>query len=212
MSDLKDSTSVVTSKSPALSISSVEAQRASPASFSVGSSSSMGFINSTNLSPCSSPAQSPIGSELSSNTLFPFSIENMMFGGANLGNLLTAKTDDDAITLVLAAYERGVRSFHVSSLYGGGLAEVRLGKALKILKEQHGARLSRDDIKLYITVGESPYSSDQEDAQSYDAPVPDIFKNPLHDKIRYQYDAAGIIADNIIANKIKIKILEYSSI
>ena len=95
MSDLKDSTSVVISIFPTLSISSVEAQRASPASFSVGSSSSMDFINSTNLSPCSSPAQSPIGSELSSNTLFPFSIENMMFGGANLGNLLTTKTDDD---------------------------------------------------------------------------------------------------------------------
>ena len=189
MSNLKDSTSVVISKSPVLSVSSVEAQRASPASFSVGSSSSMDFI----LSPYSSPTQSPIGSELSSSTLFPFSVENMMFGGANIGNLSTTKTDDDAITLVLAAYEQGVRSFHVSALYGGGLAEVRLGKALKILKEQHGARLSRDDIKLYITVGESSYSSDQEDAQAYDAPVPDVFKNPLHDKIRYQYDAAGII-------------------
>lgn len=187
MSDIKDS------RSPALSVSSVEAQRASPASFEVGPSSSMGFINTTDLSACSPLSESPSGSDLSSSALFPFSIENMMFGGANLGNLLTAKTDEDAIILVLAAYEQGVRNFHVSALYGGGLAEVRLGKAFKFLKEQHGARFSKDDINLYITVGESPYSTGELDAQAYDAPVPAVFKTPLHDKIRYQYDAAGII-------------------
>ena len=42
----------------------------------------------------------------------------------------------DAIDLVIRAYQQGIRNFHVSALYGGGLAEIRLGKALKILKKR----------------------------------------------------------------------------
>ena len=60
----------------------------------------------------------------------------MMFGCANLV-IKNIKSEMDAIDLVIRAYQ-GIRNFHVSALYGGGLAEIRLGKALKILKKDYG--------------------------------------------------------------------------
>jgi D-threo-aldose 1-dehydrogenase len=53
------------------------------------------------------------------------------FGTAPLGNLFTAVTAADAQAALNRAYELGVRIFDTAPQYGLGLAELRLGEALK---------------------------------------------------------------------------------
>jgi D-threo-aldose 1-dehydrogenase len=64
-------------------------------------------------------------------------------GCASLGS--PDLTDRDAETVVAAAIERGIRFFDVAPLYGGGLAEERLGRSL--------AALPRDDFVLCTKTG-----------------------------------------------------------
>jgi D-threo-aldose 1-dehydrogenase len=52
-------------------------------------------------------------------------------GGAPLGNLLTAVSDEDAAATVEAAWDEGWRYFDTAPHYGLGLAEERLGAALR---------------------------------------------------------------------------------
>jgi D-threo-aldose 1-dehydrogenase len=52
------------------------------------------------------------------------------FGGAPIGNLYRATTDDEAQSAVDVAWEGGVRYFDTAPHYGLGLSERRLGRAL----------------------------------------------------------------------------------
>src|SRR5436190_9355866 len=67
------------------------------------------------------------------------------FGGAPLGNLFTPIAHDDAVALVRAAQERGVRYFDTAPHYGNGLSEHRIGAALR--------NVPRDDFLLSTKVG-----------------------------------------------------------
>ncbi len=66
-------------------------------------------------------------------------------GGAPLGNLFAAVSDEDARALVEAAWASGCRSFDTAPHYGHGLSERRLGDALR----SH----PRDDFVLSSKVG-----------------------------------------------------------
>ncbi len=66
-------------------------------------------------------------------------------GGAPLGNLFSAVSDDAARALVDAAWASGCRSFDTAPHYGHGLSEHRLGNALR----SH----PRDDFVLSSKVG-----------------------------------------------------------
>jgi D-threo-aldose 1-dehydrogenase len=55
----------------------------------------------------------------------------MSFGAAPLGNLGTAVSDEDAEGAIHAAWQAGIRYFDVAPHYGLGLAESRLGRALR---------------------------------------------------------------------------------
>ena len=66
-------------------------------------------------------------------------------GGAPLGNLFAAVSDEDARMLVDAAWASGCRSFDTAPHYGHGLSERRLGDALR--------RHPRDDFVLSSKVG-----------------------------------------------------------
>ena len=66
-------------------------------------------------------------------------------GGAPLGNLFEAVSDDDARALVDAAWASGCRSFDTAPHYGHGLSERRLGDALR--------RHPRTDFVLSSKVG-----------------------------------------------------------
>uniref|UniRef100_UPI00286A8BB3 aldo/keto reductase n=1 Tax=Polaromonas sp. TaxID=1869339 RepID=UPI00286A8BB3 len=66
-------------------------------------------------------------------------------GGAPLGNLFAAVSDDEARALVNAAWASGCRMFDTAPHYGHGLSERRLGDALR--------RHPRDDFVLSSKVG-----------------------------------------------------------
>ena len=53
------------------------------------------------------------------------------FGGAPLGNLFTAVTDQDALAALAAAWDSGCRYFDTAPFYGYGLSERRFGDALR---------------------------------------------------------------------------------
>ncbi|MEV4889036.1 aldo/keto reductase [Nonomuraea sp. NPDC055795] len=85
-------------------------------------------------------------------------------GGAPLGNLFTAVTDEQASATVDAAWEAGVRLFDTAPHYGLGLSERRLGAALAgrdgyVLSTKVGRRLvpadpARDDEGFDVVAAE----------------------------------------------------------
>lgn len=72
-------------------------------------------------------------------------LSRLGLGTAPLGNLFTAVDDDTARATVDAAWDAGIRFFDTAPLYGHGLAEVRLGRAL--------AARPRDEYVLATKVG-----------------------------------------------------------
>ncbi|UYQ65915.1 aldo/keto reductase [Streptomyces peucetius] len=58
-------------------------------------------------------------------------ITELSFGASGIGNLYTPVDHDDAMATVDAAWEAGVRAFDTAPHYGLGLAERRLGEALR---------------------------------------------------------------------------------
>lgn len=58
-------------------------------------------------------------------------VTGLSFGTASIGNLYTAVADDTADLAVAAAWDEGIRSFDTAPHYGPGLAERRLGRALR---------------------------------------------------------------------------------
>ncbi|MFI9560580.1 aldo/keto reductase [Nonomuraea endophytica] len=85
-------------------------------------------------------------------------------GGAPLGNLFTAVTDEQARATVDAAWEAGVRLFDTAPHYGLGLSERRLGAALAgrdgyVLSTKVGRRLvpadpAKDDEGFDVVAAE----------------------------------------------------------
>lgn len=53
------------------------------------------------------------------------------FGGAPLGNLFAPIPEADAVGTVTTAYDAGIRYFDTAPLYGRGLSERRIGRALR---------------------------------------------------------------------------------
>lgn len=81
------------------------------------------------------------------------------FGGAPLGNLFDVVGEDEAMLVVDAAWDAGIRYFDTAPLYGHGLSEQRLGRAL--------ATRPRDELVLSTKVGRV--------LRPADAPIDTIF-------------------------------------
>ncbi|WOD15047.1 aldo/keto reductase [Paraburkholderia kirstenboschensis] len=67
------------------------------------------------------------------------------FGTAPLGNMYRDIPEEEALATVKAAWDQGVRYFDTAPLYGAGLSEIRLGKALTDYR--------RDEYVLSTKVG-----------------------------------------------------------
>jgi D-threo-aldose 1-dehydrogenase len=99
-------------------------------------------------------------------------------GGAALGNLYSPVSEEDAEATVAAAWARGVRFFDTAPLYGHGLSEQRLGRAL--------APYPRDEVVLCSKVGRVLEPADDAGDTIF-ADVP-----PLHP--RFDFSARGVEA------------------
>src|SRR5262247_3098197 len=67
------------------------------------------------------------------------------FGSAPLGNMFRNIPEEEAAATVDAAWQQGIRYFDTAPLYGAGLSEMRLGRAL--------AKHKRDEYVLSSKVG-----------------------------------------------------------
>jgi D-threo-aldose 1-dehydrogenase len=72
-------------------------------------------------------------------------VTQLGFGGAPIGGLFTAVTDEDAVATVRHAWDLGIRYFDTAPLYGYGDSELRTGVAL--------AGLPRDEFTVSTKVG-----------------------------------------------------------
>jgi len=59
------------------------------------------------------------------------SVATLGFGGAPVGNLYTALTDEEAEATIVAALDSGINYFDTAPLYGHGLSEHRIGHVLR---------------------------------------------------------------------------------
>nr|WP_199047153.1 aldo/keto reductase [Dyella sp. ASV24] len=105
------------------------------------------------------------------------------FGTAPLGNMYRNIPEQEALDTVEAAWQQGIRYFDAAPLYGAGLAEIRLGKAL----QQH----PRDEYVLSTKVGRL-ILDEVEDTTTRDlGEKGGLFEHGLPNKIAYDYSADG---------------------
>ena len=96
-------------------------------------------------------------------------IGHLGFGAAPLGNMFRTISEEEAAATVQSAWDQGIRYFDTAPIYGAGLSEQRLGKAL--------AHVSRDEYTLSTKVGR--LISDELDTESRNGPFSHGLKNKI---------------------------------
>lgn len=104
-------------------------------------------------------------------------------GCAGLGNLFTAVSDEAARATVDAAWEAGIRYFDTAPFYGFGLAEHRLGQALRT-KPRHAYCVSSKVGRLLDPIDRSVSWAEPCVVEGWDQPLP--FRP------RFDYRAVGM--------------------
>jgi D-threo-aldose 1-dehydrogenase len=104
------------------------------------------------------------------------------FGSTGLGNLYQAQTEDGAMATVTAAYASGIRYFDTAPLYGFGLAEHRIGSALRRIP---------GDIVLSTKAGWRLHRRGAEDGPG--SPADSLFNHPAPFLPRIDYSYDGIM-------------------
>jgi D-threo-aldose 1-dehydrogenase len=107
-------------------------------------------------------------------------VTELSFGGAAIGNLFTAVSDDDARAAIDAAWDGGIRTFDTAPHYGLGLSERRLGDALR--------HRPRDDYVISTKVGRL-----LEPGGPAGGADPEGFAVPARYVRRWDFSAAGVL-------------------
>jgi D-threo-aldose 1-dehydrogenase len=107
------------------------------------------------------------------------------FGTAPLGNMYRNIPEQEALDTVEAAWREGIRYFDAAPLYGAGLAEIRLGEAMR----QH----PRDEYVLSTKVGRLILDEVEDTASRDLGEKGGLFEHGLPNKITYDYSADGTL-------------------
>jgi D-threo-aldose 1-dehydrogenase len=97
-------------------------------------------------------------------------VSEISFGGAAIGNLFTAVTDDDARAAVDAAWDGGIRYFDTAPHYGLGLSERRLGAALRDRPRGEYVISTKVGRLLEPARSTGPAAGGGRDAEGFDVP------------------------------------------
>jgi D-threo-aldose 1-dehydrogenase len=117
-------------------------------------------------------------------------VTSLGFGGAPIGNLYRATSDDDADEAVKVAWDEGVRYFDTAPHYGLGLSERRLGRALAT--KVRGEFVLSTKVGRLLTPNPHPVGSDLETG-AFDVPddltrtldySPDGVKKSIEESLR----------------------------
>ncbi|CAN5134398.1 aldo/keto reductase [soil metagenome] len=105
------------------------------------------------------------------------------FGAAPLGNMFRAIPEDEALATVEAAWNEGIRYYDNAPFYGAGLAELRMGEALK--------NKPRDQYVISTKVGRVILDEIEDVSQRDNGEKGDVFANGRPNKVvnDYSYDA-----------------------
>ncbi|MEL6572200.1 MAG: aldo/keto reductase [Pseudomonadota bacterium] len=117
--------------------------------------------------------------QLNKRTKRPVPLTALGFGGAGLGNLYRAITEDEAADTLQAAYDVGIRFFDTAPQYGLGRSERRFGAAI--------ARFGRDNIQLSTKIGRLLLDC------SPDEVTPEAFVNVPQKRIVFDYTYDGVM-------------------
>jgi D-threo-aldose 1-dehydrogenase len=105
------------------------------------------------------------------------------FGTAPLGNMYRDIAEDEALATVDAAWDAGTRFLDTAPLYGAGLAEIRLGKAL--------SKRPRSDYVLSSKVGRLILDEIEDAAGRDHGEKGEVFKHGRANRIAPDYSADG---------------------
>jgi D-threo-aldose 1-dehydrogenase len=100
-------------------------------------------------------------------------------GSAPLGNLATVVSEEDATACLAAAWDAGIRHYDTAPHYGAGLAEHRLGHALRA-RPRDAFTLSTKVGRLLHAIPEAPAMSEK-------------FAHALPFRRTFDYSAAGAV-------------------
>jgi D-threo-aldose 1-dehydrogenase len=105
------------------------------------------------------------------------------FGAAPLGNMFRAIPEDEALATVEAAWNDGIRYYDNAPFYGAGLAELRMGEALK--------DKPRDQYVISTKVGRVILDEIEDVTLRDNGEKGDVFANGRPNKVvnDYSYDA-----------------------
>lgn len=116
---------------------------------------------------------------LNARTARPVPLTAMGFGGAPLGNLYRAITEDEAQATLQAAYDAGIRFFDTAPQYGLGRSEGRFGEALR--------RVGRDSVQLSTKIGRLLVDCAPEEV------TPEAFVDVPQKRIVFDYTYDGVM-------------------
>ena len=116
---------------------------------------------------------------LNNRTPRPIPLTAMGFGGAPLGNLYRAISEEEAQATLQAAYDAGIRFFDTAPQYGLGRSEGRFGEALK--------RFGRDTVQLSTKIGRLLVDCAPEDV------TPEAFVDVPQKRIVFDYTYDGVM-------------------
>ena len=102
------------------------------------------------------------------------------FGAAPLGNMFRAIPEEEALATVEAAWNDGIRYFDNAPFYGAGLAEIRMGAALK--------DKPRDDYVISTKVGRIVLDEIEQGARD-NGEKGEVFANGRPNKVINDYSA-----------------------
>lgn len=105
-----------------------------------------------------------------------FSVTAFAFGTAPLGNFLQEVSEEDANQMIQHAWDAGIRLYDTSPMYGHGLAELRLGQALRWK--------NRDDFVIATKVGRTLHAAPRAEIDF----APWVNAAPNRMKFDYTYD------------------------
>jgi D-threo-aldose 1-dehydrogenase len=106
-------------------------------------------------------------------------LSQLGFGSGPLGNLFTATSDADALGALVAMRAAGLNYLDVAPFYGLGLAERRVGNALR--------QLGRADVVISTKVGRLLK------ARTSGSPSSNLFRDPLPFDVVFDYTYDGVM-------------------
>ncbi len=116
---------------------------------------------------------------LNARTARPVPLTRIGFGGAPLGNLYRAVSEEDAQAALQAAYDAGIRYFDTAPQYGLGRSETRFGEAL--------SRFDRNALQLSTKIGRLLVDCDPDEV------TPEAFVDVPQKRIVFDYTYDGVM-------------------